>query len=184
MIRRIVKKVSIIFILAIMLVCNIGFSFSIKAEEQKKVKLPKGWRYLNTKSLSNKMKSDLLQRNSYLDDISLLRAPAPGLTSLEIIDDLALDNKNEIHVVTREIGTSKPGLRIVHWSGGLCKENIYETIDLVGSNGIVYGYIRFFHTGLYESPELKGTVATVEARSTNAMRPWNILRASAVFHIE
>ena len=46
---------------------------------------------------------------------------------------------------------------------------------------IVYGYIRYYHTGVYYSSSLKGTTADVSARATNVHNPWNELTDSRRF---
>ena len=101
---------------------------------------------------------------------------------MEIID-LAVDENNEIHVVTREIGTSKEKMRFVYWNNSLCPENIYEVQHLVGADHIIYGSIHYFHTGVYYSESVSGMVVRVTAKSTNASNPWNILNASRTFEL-
>lgn len=107
-------------------------------------------------------------------------APAPSLSSISIID-LALDDNNEINVVVKQIGTSNS--RFVYWNGTLCEENLNETQYLVGSDRIVYGYIRYFHTGIYYDSSLSGQTASVSATFINAMSPWNTLSTSTFFTI-
>lgn len=145
--------------------------------------LPEGWRRIEFNALSEETQAQLKSLVSESNSGIIPYAPAPGLTSLKITD-LALDQNNEIHVETTEIGTSKTGTRFVRWNGTLCPENINETIILWDSSNIAYGYIRYFHTGLYYSdiPNL-GTV-TVTAQFTNAMNPWNTLSTSATFNFQ
>lgn len=154
-------------------VMSFGLGAHTKAAEAKTSYLPEGWR-----SLYNVQEADSLKNDFQDGDVIQPRQPSPPLTSLEIID-LTVDDNNEIHVATREIGTSK--WRFTYWNGDLCKENIYETQELVGSDRIVYGYIRYYHTGIYYSPSLKGTTADVSARATNVHNPWNELSDSKRF---
>lgn len=174
------RKVSAIFTVAIMMIMYMGLSFDVNAAEPPKDYLPEGWTRIETDSLSSEQIEAIAAAICDKDNIIQPREPAPPLTSLDIID-LAIDDNNEIHVVTQEIGTSKPGLRFVYWNGSMCEENIYETQLLTGADRIVYGYIRYFHTGIYYSSSLSGTVVRVTAKSTNAMNPWNTLNASATF---
>lgn len=168
------KKVVIsLVMMAAIVISSSGISIEAQAASNDSSYLPKGWTSLglgsSTESVNNQEKSN-----------TILRAPAPGLTSLQIID-LALDDKNEIHVVTREIGTSKAGTRFVWRNGSLCSENINEMQVLWGSDNIAYGYIRYFHTGIIYSSEVSGMNFSVTAKFTNAMSPWNTLSASNTF---
>lgn len=106
--------------------------------------------------------------------------PAPSLTSLEIID-LSLDDNNEIHVVVKELGTSKSGLRFVTCNGNSCRENINESQILWGPDNIGIGYIRYFHTGIHYSSSKRGTSLDTTATFTNEMSPWNTLSTSRTF---
>lgn len=162
-----------VFVFVLIAVMSFGAATNTKAAETKTSYLPEGW-----KSLYNDQGTGILKTDYQDVDVIQPRQPAPALTSLEIID-LAVDDNNEIHVVTREIGTSK--WRFTYWNGDLCKENIYETQDLVGSDRIIYGYIRYYHTGVYYSSSLKGTTADVSARATNVHNPWNELTDSRRF---
>jgi len=177
---KIRKVVSAMFAMAVMLTMCMGFSVNVKAAEPSEDYLPDGWTRIETDSLSSEQIEAIAAAISDENNIVQPKAPAPALTSLDIID-LAVDDNNEIHVVTKEIGTSKPGLRFVYWNGSMCEENLNETQLLTGADRIVYGYIRYFHTGVYYSSSLSGTVVRVTAKSTNAMNPWNTLNASATF---
>lgn len=107
-------------------------------------------------------------------------APAPALTSVEIID-LALDENDQIHIVVREIGTSSAGF--AWWNGSLCTENINERVNLWDSNNIRYGCIKYYSTGIYYSSSLSGSYVTTEAEAVNAMSPWNTLSDYQTFVI-
>ncbi|MCX7749672.1 MAG: YolA family protein [Clostridia bacterium] len=107
-----------------------------------------------------------------------IAAPAPALTSVDIID-LALDDNNEIHIAVREIGTSSSGN--AWWNGSLCTENINERVNLWNSSNIRYGCIKYYRTGVYYSSSLSGTYVSVQAQATNAMSPWNTLSDYATF---
>lgn len=168
------KKVVIsLVMMAAIVILSSGISIKTQAASNGSDYLPKGWTSLglggSTESANDQVKTN-----------PILRAPAPGLTSLQIID-LALDDKNEIHVVTREIGTSRAGTRFVWKNGSLCSENINETQVLWGSDNIAYGYIRYFHTGIIYSSEVSGMNLSITAKFTNAMSPWNTLSASNTF---
>lgn len=170
--------VNIIGIFIITLIVLLGFSkvSIVHAAETESNYLPKGWTSLSNNSNSI---SPIVKQNSLLES-KILGGPAPGLTSLQIID-LAVDENNEIHVVTKEMGTSRSS--IVYWNGDVCKENQNETQYITNSAKIVVGYIKYFHTGLYYTPSLAGAVEYVSAESTNAMNPWNTLSASKTFTI-
>ncbi len=178
--QKLKKAFNIAFSLMFMMILFASSSTNVKAAESADDYLPEGWTRIETDSLTSEEISAISAAIYGEDEAIQPKAPAPPLTSLDIID-LAVDEKNEIHVVTREIGTSKPGLRFVYWNNRLCSENTSETQYLVGSDRIVYGYIRYFHTEVYYSTSLTGIVVRVTAKSTNAMNPWNTLNASATF---
>lgn len=175
-VKRIVSMVGL-FSLVLTMFCGWTNPVTVKAAEVQNDYLPDGWKRVDTASLSAEEIVEL-KSNIMNEADKNLRAPAPSLTSLQIID-LAVDEKNEIHVVTKEIGTSKN--RFVYWNNNLCKENLNAMEMLVGSDRIVYGYIRYFHTGVYYSSSVSGMTARVSAKSTNAMSPWNTLSTSASF---
>lgn len=162
-----VRKIVSVMVMVIVVSSLSGFSFKAQAATDSNDYLPKGWTSLGLNDLTDKQKN-------------IVQAPAPGLTSLQIID-LALDEKNEIHVVTKEIGTSRSSF--VWVNGGLCSENINEEQLLVGADRIVYGYIKYFHTGITYSDDVSGRTLQVKAESHNAMQPWNTLSASRNFVI-
>lgn len=170
---KIANFIKVAFIFTLVAVMSLGTATNTKAASTKASYLPEGWRSLYDVIGTDEERADL-----FGNDIMQPKAPAPALTSM-VIYDLALDENDEIHVVTKEIGTSK--WRFTYWNGGLCKENILETENLVGSDRIIYGYIRYFHTGVYYTPSLKGTTAEVTARATNAMNPWNELSDKKTF---
>lgn len=168
---KIRKVLGALLTLAVVLTCG-GFSLNVQAMENPSNNLPEGWRSLNLIETAEKQE---------FNDISIQpKEPAPALTSLQIID-LAVDENNEIHVITREIGTSKAGTSLTWWNGSQCKENIYAGEILWGSDNIVYGYIKYFHTGVYYSSAVSGQTATVRAQATNTRNPWNTLSTSAFF---
>lgn len=171
--EKLKKMVTSLVMMAAIVILSSGISIEAQAATNGSGYLPKGWTSLGlgspTESANDQDKSN-----------TILRAPAPGLTSLQIID-LALDDKNEIHVVTREIGTSKAGTRFVWKNSNLCSENINEMQVLWGSDNIAYGYIRYFHTGIIYSSEVSGMNLSITAKFTNAMSPWNTLSASNTF---
>lgn len=175
-VKRIVSIVGL-FSLVLTMFCGWTNPVTVKAAEVQNDYLPDGWKRVDTASLSAEEIVEL-KSNIMNEADKNLRAPAPSLTSLQIID-LAVDEKNEIHVVTKEIGTSKN--RFVYWNNNLCKENLNAMEMLVGSDRIVYGYIRYFHTGVYYSSSVSGMTARVSAKSTNAMSPWNTLSTSTSF---
>lgn len=110
--------------------------------------------------------------------VSVKASSASSLTSLSITS-LAVDDNNELHVVTKEIGTSSSSF--VYCNGSFCKENVNERQVLYGSNNIAYGYIKYYHTGLYYTSSLSGTILSVKANATNARSPWNTLSTSTTF---
>lgn len=105
-------------------------------------------------------------------------AAAPGLSSVQITD-LTLDENNEIHVEVKVMGTAKSLL--VWWDNIQCKENNNETINIVGSDNIIVGAYRYFHTGCYYSEDVSQTVHSVQAQAINAMSPWNTISTSKTF---
>ena len=178
--RKVKKAINLTLSLALTLVLCGSMSTYAHAEELADDYLPEGWTRIETDSLTSEEISAIRAAIGDVDETVQPKAPAPPLTSLEIID-LAVDENEEIHVVTREIGTSKGGLRFVYWNGSQCSENIYETQHLVGTDRIVYGYIRYFHTGIYTDTFIRGATVRITASSKNAMSPCNTLTASAVF---
>ena len=90
-----------VFVFVLIAVMSFGAATNTKAAETKTSYLPEGW-----KSLYNDQGTGILKTDYQDVDVIQPRQPAPALTSLEIID-LAVDDNNEIHVVTREIGTGK-----------------------------------------------------------------------------
>ncbi len=168
------KKVVISMVMmAAMIISFGGYSIKAEAATDNSNYIPKGWTSLGWGD-STGLPNDLL------DNKTVLRAPAPGLTSLQIID-LAVDEKNEIHIVTKEIGTSRAGTSLVWNNGSQCTENYNEMQMLTGSDRIVYGYIKYFHTGVKYSSDVSGRTFDVRAQATNAMNPWNTLSASKRF---
>lgn len=182
MLLKLKKLVNAVFALAFMMLLAASVSINARAAESADDYLPEGWTRIETGSLTDEEISAISAAICDVDETIQPKAPAPPLTSLEIID-LAVDENEEIHVVTREIGTSKGGLRFVYWNGSQCSENIYETQHLVGTDRIVYGYIRYFHTGIYTDTFIRGATVRITASSKNAMSPWNTLTASAVFEL-
>lgn len=180
MIKKVKTIMKVFFVFALMLTLYSAFSINVNAAENSKDYLPEGWTRIETGSLTEEQISQLAESIGNPNNIVQPREPAPALTHLEIID-LAVDENNEIHVVTYEIGTSKPGLRFVYWNGNMCDENHDATELITGSDNIVDAYIRYFHTGVYYSTSLSGTSVRVTAQSTNAMNPWNTLSDSHTF---
>ncbi|WP_277405630.1 hypothetical protein [Lacrimispora xylanisolvens] len=171
--EKLKKVVNSLVMMTAIVILSSGISIEAQAASNGSGYLPKGWTSLGLGSSTESV-------NDQGESNTILRAPAPGLTSLQIID-LALDDKNEIHIVTREIGTSKAGTRFVWRNGSLCSENINEMQVLWGSDNIAYGYVRYFHTGIIYSSEVSGMTISVTAKFTNAMSPWNTLSASNTF---
>lgn len=182
----ILQKVKKMINATLLLVFMIGlfglFSTDVQAKEIADDYLPEGWTRIETNILTSEEISAISAAIYGVDETIQPKAPAPPLTSLEIID-LAVDENNEIHVVTREIGTSKEKMRFVYWNNSLCPENIYEVQHLVGADHIIYGSIHYFHTGVYYSESVSGMVVRVTAKSTNASNPWNTLNASRTFEL-
>lgn len=116
-----IMKVLFAFVLIITL-CSV-FPMNANAAENSKHYLPEGWTRIETGSLTEEQISQLTESIGNPNNIVQPREPAPALTHLEIID-LAVDENNEIYVVTYEIGTSKPGLCFVYWNGNMCDENL------------------------------------------------------------
>lgn len=167
------------FAVMLTLIMTVFNGFSVHAAE-KSNGLPEGWKRIEMNNLSEEVQEQIQQTVSQPDGVITPFAPAPSLTSLKITD-LAIDQYNEIHVETTEIGTSRAGTRFVRWNGNLCSENFNETIILWDSSNIAYGYIRYFHTGIYYNDSLNLGTVRVTAESTNAMSPWNTLSTSATF---
>ena len=167
-------KIVFVFILAVVFCLEI--KTNVEAAEPA-YHLPKGWH-----SLCKMGEEETYSENSAFNKEKkvIRKAPAPGLTSLAIID-LALDDNDEIHVVTHEVGTSK--WRFTYWNGSLCQENLNETEYVTWSDGIIHEYTRYYHTGIYYDTSLAGMIGNVTARATNAMNPWNELSASRTFEI-
>ena len=106
--------------------------------------------------------------------------PAPPLSSVSITD-LAVDDNNEIHVEIQIIGT---GNAYVCWVDNIVKSRNYsEGYNLVNSNGVVYGEVVYYHTGLYYVPENYGQTLNCKFQATNAMSPWNTLTVQRQFVI-
>lgn len=181
MIRKMKRIMGAFFIFTFVIAMSGALTVNTYATEISEDFLPDGWTRVDTDLLTDEQIAEIKASLGNEDSIIDPKAPAPGLTSLSIID-IAMDSNKELHVVTKEIGTSRAGTRFVYYNGGgLCPENFNATQLLVGSDRIVYGYIRYFHTGVYYSNALSGTSARVTARSTNAMSPWNQLSTSSSF---
>lgn len=157
---RKVNKIVSVMIMVLVVASLSGFSFKAQAATNSNSYLPKGWTSLNFNNLTVK------QKNVVPYDITPVYSSK--LTSLEIID-LALDEKNEIHVVTKEIGTSLDDYRYVWVNDGQCYENVNEKTPLVRSDGVKYGYIRYFHTGIIYSSNVSGKILNVKAKSVCAL---------------
>lgn len=173
--NKVVKVVSVL--LSVMML--FGFSNSVKAAEVQTDYLPEGWTRIAESELSQEQIKELTEHVSALAENDKLRLAAPPLKSVQIID-LALDEKNEIHVVVKEMGTSKS--RSVYWNGRLCPENNNETQNIVNGN-IVVGYIRYFHSGVTYSSAVSGTSVSTSATFINARSPYNQIGASQIFQI-
>ncbi len=180
--QKVKKMINATLLLVFMMGLFGLFSIDVQAKEIVDDYLPEGWTRIETNILTGEEISAISAAIYGVDETIQPKAPAPPLTSLEIID-LAVDENNEIHVVTREIGTSKEKMRFVYWNNSLCPENIYEVQHLVGADHIIYGSIHYFHTGVYYSESVSGMVVRVTAKSTNASNPWNILNASRTFEL-
>ena len=180
--QKVKKMINVTLLLVFMMGLFGLFSIDVQAKEIVDDYLPEGWTRIETNILTSEEISAISAAIYGVDETIQPKAPAPPLTSLEIID-LAVDENNEIHVVTREIGTSKEKMRFVYWNNSLCPENIYEVQHLVGADHIIYGSIHYFHTGVYYSESVSGMVVRVTAKSTNASNPWNILNASRTFEL-
>lgn len=110
-----------------------------------------------------------------------MREPAPGLSSVTITD-LALDERNEIHIEVTIMGTARSG-SILCWSNGIqCVDNIKESLIITNGNKVV-GEKRYFHTGIYYSESVIGQIIKAKAQATNAMQPWNKISTSRNFTI-
>lgn len=115
----------------------------------------------------------------YLNESIMPREPAPSLSSIRITD-LTVDEKNEIHIEVRTMGTAK---WVLCWLNGVqCEENYNESV-VIPSNGTIIGRYRYFHTGMYYSDEMSGRRFMIQAEAQNAMSPWNILSTSNTFTI-
>ena len=180
--QKVKKMINVTLLLVFMMGLFGLFSIDVQAKEIVDDYLPEGWTRIETNILTSEEISAISAAIYGVDETIQPKAPAPPLTSLEIID-LAVDENNEIHVVTREIGTSTEKMRFVYWNNSLCPENIYEVQHLVGADHIIYGSIHYFHTGVYYSESVSGMVVRVTAKSTNASNPWNILNASRTFEL-
>lgn len=180
--QKVKKMINATLLLVFMMGVFGLFSTDVQAKEIADDYLPEGWTRIETNILTSEEISAISAAIYGVDETIQPKAPAPPLTSLEIID-LAVDENNEIHVVTREIGTSKEKMRFVYWNNSLCPENIYEVQHLVGADHIIYGSIHYFHTGVYYSESVSGMVVRVTAKSTNASNPWNTLNASRTFEL-
>lgn len=107
------------------------------------------------------------------------RIPAPSLSSVQVTD-LAVDEKNEIHIEVTIMGTAKS---VMCWCNGMqVKENVAECV-FIENNQIVVGEYRYFHTGIYYTAEVVGDNITASVKAINAMSPWNTLTASNSFTI-
>lgn len=89
-------------------------------------------------------------------------------------------NRNEIHIEVKVMGTAKS---VLCWSNGMqCTENYNEMIDIVSGNRVV-GTYRYFHTGIYYSAAVSGTIIHAQAQAVNAMSPWNTLSTTRYFTV-
>lgn len=160
-----VKRI-ISFALVMIMCCGTGMS-AMAAEKDSD--LPDGWRRLN---LSDEQ---LEQLNSEIQR----REPAPGLSSVTI-SDLTVDEKNEIHIEVKVMGTAKS---VLCWCNGTqCTENYNEMVDIISGNRVV-GTYRYFHTGIYYSAAVVGQTISARVQAINAMQPWNTLTTSATYTI-
>lgn len=163
--RKIVSVMVMVFVVASLG----GFSFKAQAATNSDSCLPKGWTSFGINNLSDEQKKDLpnkaLPGGGTLPGENI-HVSSSKLTSLNIID-LALDERNEVHIVTQEIGLSLDDYRYVWLDGKLCNENVAERQPLVNSNGDTYGNIRYFHTGIIYSSNLKGKVLNVKAQAVS-----------------
>lgn len=186
----IAKEYKSVLVFVIALIVIVGFvnggtivhAAEIDEPEIKEDYLPEGWTRIETGLLSDEEIQNIMDSISYTDVNDNSRAAAPALSSLDIID-LATDENNEIHVVIEEIGYSRGGSRLTYWNGTLCSENLNETINLVGTDRVVYGFIRFYHTNVYYVPSVYGMSVTVRAQSTSTNYPWNTLYDTEFFTI-
>lgn len=107
------------------------------------------------------------------------RESAPGLSSLAITD-LTVDEKNEIHIEVKIMGTAKS---VLCWCDGMqCTENYKESVSIVSGNRVI-GEYRYFHTGIYYSDSVSGQTLHAQAQALNAMQPWNTLSTTRYFTI-
>ncbi len=166
------------FIGAFVLTVTLLAGASVKAEAaEKNDYLPDGWRRISESALSEEEAEQLQKSVSKEFSENAFRLAAPPLTSVQIID-LALDEKDEIHVVVKEMGTSKS--RSVYWNGRLCPENSKEEQYITQGN-IVVGYIHYFHSGVIYSSSVSGTSVSTSATFINARSPFNQIGASKLF---
>lgn len=170
--KQLKKILSAMFVLAFVMGMFSGSIVKVQAGENKNF-LPDGWASIGFDELSK------VQQENIKNTIQL-RGPAPALTSLQIID-LAVDDYNEIHVVTKEIGTSKSNF--VWVNGSLCSENHNAREPLWGTNNIAYGFIRYYHTGIIYTNAVKGNTLNVKASSDNAMGQYYTLSDAVSFVI-
>lgn len=165
---KLLKRI-ITFALVMIMCCGAGTSVMAAERAESKTSLPDGWKSLGVSE------EQLAQLNNEIQP----REPAPGLSSLTITN-LALDENNEIHIEVKVMGTAKG---ILCWCNGMqCTDNINESVSIVNGNRVV-GEYRYFHTGIYYSNAVSGTVIHAQAQATNAMMPWNTLTTTNYFTI-
>ncbi|MDE7334505.1 MAG: hypothetical protein K2O16_20195 [Lachnospiraceae bacterium] len=163
-----IKWIKIIISFALILSICCGAGLNVMAAE-KEGHLPDGWKSLGLSA------EQLEQLNKEIQP----REPAPGLSSLSITD-LAVDERNEIHIEIKIMGTAR---NVLCWSNNIqCTENIYEQVNIVSGNRVV-GEYRYFHTGKYFTEAEAGNRIAARAQATNAMNPWNTLTTSRNFTV-
>ncbi len=163
--ERLIKRI-ITFALVMIMCCGAGTS--VMAAE-KGNSLPDGWTSLGLSA------EQLNQLNSQIQP----REPAPGLSSIQITN-LTVDEKNEIHIEVKVMGTARS---VLCWCNNTqCNENYNETVNIVSGNRVI-GEYRYFHTGIYYSEAVSGRTIHARAQALNAMQPWNTLSTTRYFTI-
>lgn len=160
-----IKRI-ITFALVLIMCCGVGTN-TMAAENDNS--LPEGWKSLGLSEEQLEQINDQIQP----------REPAPGLSSISITD-LTVDEKNEIYIEIKVMGTAKS---VLCWCNGMqCDENYNEMVSIVSGNRVV-GTYRYFHTGIYYSASVSGSTIDARAQALNAMSPWNTLSTSRSFII-